>query len=184
MRPSRSGATQNQRPHPLWILKRKFLRYHSPHRKTKYMRGLHTRSIQHCGCVGRHRGHGINAGRHVALSDAAIVESNGAVALGKNRPGAMPHVGGIAEAHDKQQRFAGAAFIPIYFDPFVHNEWHGSLRIRDPRMEYDGLTQMNVTNAIALYIIRLAMPNQETLYQVADRIATITLNRPDKLNAC
>jgi enoyl-CoA hydratase/carnithine racemase len=42
---------------------------------------------------------------------------------------------------------------------------------------------MNVTNAIALYIIRLAMPNQETLYQVADRIATITLNRPDKLNA-
>jgi enoyl-CoA hydratase/carnithine racemase len=27
------------------------------------------------------------------------------------------------------------------------------------------------------------MPNQESLYQVADRIATITLNRPDKLNA-
>ena len=27
------------------------------------------------------------------------------------------------------------------------------------------------------------MPNQETLYSVADRIATITLNRPDKLNA-
>jgi len=27
------------------------------------------------------------------------------------------------------------------------------------------------------------MPNQEIVYQVADRIATITLNRPDKLNA-
>jgi enoyl-CoA hydratase/carnithine racemase len=27
------------------------------------------------------------------------------------------------------------------------------------------------------------MPNQETIYHVADRVATITLNRPDKLNA-
>lgn len=27
------------------------------------------------------------------------------------------------------------------------------------------------------------MPNQETLYEVAQRVATITLNRPDKLNA-
>lgn len=27
------------------------------------------------------------------------------------------------------------------------------------------------------------MPNEETLYNVADRVATITLNRPDKLNA-
>jgi enoyl-CoA hydratase/carnithine racemase len=27
------------------------------------------------------------------------------------------------------------------------------------------------------------MPNQETQYQLADRIATITLDRPDKLNA-
>ena len=27
------------------------------------------------------------------------------------------------------------------------------------------------------------MPNQETMYNVADRVATITLNRPDKLNA-
>ncbi len=26
------------------------------------------------------------------------------------------------------------------------------------------------------------MPNQETLCNVADRVATITLNRPDKLN--
>lgn len=34
-----------------------------------------------------------------------------------------------------------------------------------------------------LYIIRPTMPNQETLYHIADRVATVTLNRPDKLNA-
>src|SRR5271169_5897541 len=36
---------------------------------------------------------------------------------------------------------------------------------------------------VRLYIIRLTMPNLETLYEVAKRVATITLNRPDKLNA-
>jgi enoyl-CoA hydratase/carnithine racemase len=39
------------------------------------------------------------------------------------------------------------------------------------------------TNWPQLYIIGSIMPSQETLYQVADRVATITLNRPDKLNA-
>src|SRR5713101_1319752 len=36
---------------------------------------------------------------------------------------------------------------------------------------------------LPLYIIRLTMPNQEILYHAANRVATITLNRPDKLNA-
>src|SRR5580700_6044174 len=34
-----------------------------------------------------------------------------------------------------------------------------------------------------LYIIPVIMQNQEMLYQVDARVATITLNRPDKLNA-
>jgi enoyl-CoA hydratase/carnithine racemase len=34
-----------------------------------------------------------------------------------------------------------------------------------------------------LYIIARIMPRQETLYEVADRVATVTLHRPDKLNA-
>src|ERR1700724_3450304 len=36
---------------------------------------------------------------------------------------------------------------------------------------------------LPLYIIGRTMPNQETLYHAANRVATITLNRPDKLNA-
>jgi enoyl-CoA hydratase/carnithine racemase len=42
---------------------------------------------------------------------------------------------------------------------------------------------MTATNRFALYIIWATMPSEETLYHVADRVATITLNRPNKLNA-
>jgi enoyl-CoA hydratase/carnithine racemase len=42
---------------------------------------------------------------------------------------------------------------------------------------------MKVPNTAGIDIIAAIMQNQETLYQVADRVATITLNRPDKLNA-
>jgi enoyl-CoA hydratase/carnithine racemase len=36
---------------------------------------------------------------------------------------------------------------------------------------------------LRLYIIRRHMPIEHTLYTVADHVATITLNRLDKLNA-
>ena len=42
---------------------------------------------------------------------------------------------------------------------------------------------MIVTNETGFYIIAPVMPSQDTLYSVANRVATITLNRPDKLNA-
>lgn len=42
---------------------------------------------------------------------------------------------------------------------------------------------MKATNAASLYIITSVMPNQEIIYEVVSRVATITLNRPDKLNA-
>jgi enoyl-CoA hydratase/carnithine racemase len=47
----------------------------------------------------------------------------------------------------------------------------------------NSLPRPGATNGSQLYIIGSIMPSQETLYQVADRVATITLNRPDKLNA-
>ena len=43
--------------------------------------------------------------------------------------------------------------------------------------------QTRATNGFELYIISPIMQRRETLYEVADRVATITLNRPDKLNA-
>jgi enoyl-CoA hydratase/carnithine racemase len=42
---------------------------------------------------------------------------------------------------------------------------------------------MIASNTKSLYIIASIMPNQEVLYSVASRVATITLNRPEKLNA-
>src|SRR5271168_3572835 len=42
---------------------------------------------------------------------------------------------------------------------------------------------MIVTIETGFYIIAPVMPSQDTLYSVANRVATITLNRPDKLNA-
>ena len=47
----------------------------------------------------------------------------------------------------------------------------------------DSPLQTRATNGFRLYIIAAIMPSQETLYQVADRVATVTLNRAEKLNA-
>src|SRR6266481_2629373 len=62
-------------------------------------------------------------------------------------------------------------------------KWQSSRRLR--RRSWNAIVthRCMLLTRLPLYIIRLTMPNQETLYHVADRVATITLNRPDKLNA-
>src|SRR5258708_33530087 len=126
---ARSSTTQNQRTHAFRILQGEFLRNHTPHRNTEYMRALYLGGIEDGGCVRGHQCHGINAWGYVALSHAAIIQSDRAIDLSQHRAGAMPHVGWIAQAHDEQQRFARALFIPVNLGALIFNKWHRSLRV-------------------------------------------------------
>src|SRR6202007_428831 len=120
-----SSTTQNQRTYTFRILQGEFLCNHAPHRNTEYMRALHLGGIEDGGCVRGHQCDGINAWGYVTLSHAAIIQSDRAVGLSQNRAGAMPHVGWIAEAHDEQQRFARALFIPVNLGTLIFNKRHG-----------------------------------------------------------
>jgi hypothetical protein len=70
--------------------------------------GVDAGGIQDGGSIRSHQRDGINAWRDIALAYAAIIESDGAITFGKNRASAMPHIGGVAEAHDEQQWFSRA----------------------------------------------------------------------------
>src|SRR6202035_335905 len=119
-----SCTAQNQRTYALRILQGEFLRNHASHRNSQYVRALAPRSIQDGCCVGGHQFDGINARGYVALSHAAIIQSDGTVGLSENWAGAMPHVRGIAQALDEQQRFARALFIPINLGALILNKRH------------------------------------------------------------
>ena len=62
-----------------------------------------TRGIENRGGIGSHQRDGIDARWNIALADAAIIKSDGAKTLRQKWAGAMPHVGGIAEAYDEQR---------------------------------------------------------------------------------
>src|SRR5260370_15944281 len=99
---ARRGAAKNQRAHAARILERKFLSNHASHGDAEYVRTLHARSIHNGGRIRSHQRDRIDAWRDIALADTTIIESDGAITVGENRAAAMPHVGGIAEAHDEQ----------------------------------------------------------------------------------
>src|SRR5580700_5667731 len=101
MRTAGSRRAQNERSHAVGILKRKFLGNHATHGSAEYVRALDARSIQDGSSVRRHQRHGIDSWRYIALANATIVESDGAITLSENGTAAMPHVGGVAETHDE-----------------------------------------------------------------------------------
>src|SRR4029077_6249434 len=100
---ARRGAAKNQRAHAARILKRKFLRNHASHGDAEDVRTLHASSIHSGGRIRSHQCDGIDAWRDIALAYTTIIESDGAITVGENRAAAMPHVGGIAEANDRQK---------------------------------------------------------------------------------
>jgi hypothetical protein len=71
------------------------------HGSAEYVGALDARSIQDGSSVRRHQRDGIDTWRFIALANATIVESDGAITPGENGPAAMPQVGGVAEAHDE-----------------------------------------------------------------------------------
>src|SRR5580700_2969917 len=107
------------------------------------MRALDVRSIEDGGCVGGHQCDGINAGGSVALSHAAIIQSDRAISLSENWAGAMPHVRWIAQAHDEQQRLARAFLIPVDLGALIFNKWHKSSECQNIRPRRGGEKHSN-----------------------------------------
>jgi enoyl-CoA hydratase/carnithine racemase len=63
------------------------------------------------------------------------------------------------------------------------DQWLGTMKRGRAKRILIAAVQWECPIRRALYIIAAIMQNQETQYRVSDRVATITLNRPDKLNA-
>jgi hypothetical protein len=75
----------------LEYLESKFLRDHAAHGNAQQVRALHAGNIKNGGGIRGHQGDGIGVGRDIALANAAIVESDGAIALAEDGAAAMPH---------------------------------------------------------------------------------------------
>jgi hypothetical protein len=67
----------------------------------------------------------LGAGRDIAFANAAIVESDGAIALAEDGAAAMPHVGGITETHDEQEGLASSLVAPIDLASLIFDERQG-----------------------------------------------------------
>ena len=89
---------------------------------------LDASGIQDGGRIGSHQRYEIDTRGRIALANAAIIESDRTISLREDGATAVPHIRGIAEAHDKQERFAGALFVPIYSGALIFNEGHRASR--------------------------------------------------------
>ena len=122
-------ASQDQGSNPLWVLQGKLLRDHPTHGNPENVGLVDFRRIQHRRRIGGQQRDRVWAGRHSAAAYTPIVESNGAIAFRHLGPCSVPHVGGIAEAHDQQDGESLPLLVPINLRSAILGKWHTEIPI-------------------------------------------------------
>jgi hypothetical protein len=91
---------------------RELLRNVAAHRQPEDVRGPSARRLHHRRRIIGHRRDRVRTWWDIAPANAAIVEDDDAVARRQRRADARPPLESCAEAHDQQQRLAGAFLLP------------------------------------------------------------------------
>jgi hypothetical protein len=91
---------------------------------------LNSGRLENGRCVTGHPRDRIWSGGSAAAANAAIVEGYRSEVLSQARTRAMPHVRGVSQSHDEQDRLTLALFIPVDSDALIYRVRHGSSDFR------------------------------------------------------